>query len=466
MPQLSRRRWLQSASAVLGAGALPGVVRAQSSGGYKALVCVFLYGGNDGLNSIVPTDGRYASYQGARKQLAIASAQLKALDGVPFGLHPSLAPLQARWNAGQMAAVFNVGPLVRPLANKDEYLNLAKANSTQLPPRLFSHSDQQVLWQAADGEAYSRTGWGGRAASALGQGSVMALGGNAHFGTSSGGPGLVLPGPGNAFQIDGVQGLKADEWKYNVARSAAFMKLYANKAYSAELTELFVKQQNAALATSDALSPALKSKPSDLASGDPIRQAFAPITKSDGSLTVSALGDQLFQTAKLIRAGAAGGSGTQIFFVQSGGFDTHAGQLERHSVLLADLAGALAAFHQAMDNLGLGGSVTSFTESDFGRTLAPNSSNGTDHAWGNMHFVLGGAVKGKATYGTYPTLQLGGPDDVGKDDWEKQGRWIPTTSVEQYAATLLGWAGASEAQQLQILPNLRNFTTRNLGFMA
>lgn len=463
---LSRRRWLQAAGSLAAAACLPRA-RAQAASGYKALVCVFLYGGNDGMNCIVPTDSRYAQYQGVRKGLALASGQLKALDGVPFGLHPALAALQSRWNAGQMTAVFNTGPLVRRFASKDEFISLSAANSPLVPPNLFSHSDQQRLWQAADGEAFSRTGWGGRAAALVSPArTVFTLGGNALFGSSATTPALALPGPGNAFQISGIQGLKPDEWKYNVARSAAFKKLYADKGYDAELTELFVKQQNSSLAISDALSPSIKATPADLAAGDPIKAAFAPITKADGKLTTSAIGDHLFQVAKLIRQGQQGGSGPQIYFVQAGGYDTHGDQLNRQSALLGELSSSLSAFHNAMDGLGLGAAVTSFTESDFGRTFAPNNSGGTDHAWGNTQFVLGGAVKGKATYGTYPELTLGGPDDVGQSTWEQHGRWIPSTSVEQYAATLLSWLGVSDAQLLQVLPNLSRHTVRNLGFLA
>ena len=156
-----------------------------------------------------------------------------------------------------------------------------------------------------------------------------------------------------------------------------------------------------------------------------------------------------------------------------GGFDTHGGQaitgsprLGDHAALLKELGDATAAFYAALKAVGLGDAVTTFTQSDFGRTFAPNNSNGTDHAWGSQHFVLGGAVKGGATYGTYPDLVLGGDNDVGQDSWELQGRWIPTTSVDQYAATLLNWFGASSTQLDTVLPNLQNYgANRTLGFL-
>jgi uncharacterized protein (DUF1501 family) len=182
---------------------------------------------------------------------------------------------------------------------------------------------------------------------------------------------------------------------------------------------------------------------------------------------------ELYQVAKLVASNATVGGNRQVFFTSMGGFDTHGGQVVSgapttgiHASLLKDLSDAMAAFSKAMDAVGLGNAVTTFTESDFGRTFLPNSSLGTDHAWGSHHLVMGGAVRGGATYGTYPDLTLGGVNDVGTNTWEQQGRWIPTTSVDQYAATLLGWFGASDGQNGTILPNLANFgSARNLGFV-
>lgn len=463
----SRRRWLTSASTLLGAAALPSMSLGQTASGYKALVCVFLYGGNDSINCLVPTDSRYAAYQSTRKGLALASSQLKPLDGVPFGLHPALAPLQAIWNRGAMTALHNVGPLIRPFASKEEFRTLIKSNSPAVTPRLFSHSDQQIFAQAASGEPFPRTGWGGRAITTLTpNGVVYTLGGNAQFGASSTSAGLTLPGSGRDFYIQGVQNLAPNEWEYTKARSAAFKKIYdANRTYNAELMEIFVKQQNQTFALSEELATLIKQVPKDMTAGDAVRDAFFGLT-TNGTLKVDSLSDNLFQVAKLIRYSSQKSTAPQIYFVQMGGFDTHGDQLDRHQKLLTELGQSLAAFQTAMDNVGLGQSVTTFTESDFGRTLAPNNSGGTDHAWGATQFIMGGAVVGKQTYGTYPSLVLGGPDDVGVDAWERQGRWIPTTSIEQYAATLLNWLGASPTQQGQILPNLKNFNAKNLGFLA
>lgn len=460
---LSRRRWLQTAAGVLGTGLLPLGANAQSAGGYKALVCVFLYGGNDGLNSLVPTDARYAQYQSVRGSLAVAQGSLIGLDGVPFGLHPSLNKLQSIWNAGQMTAVCNVGPLIRPFVDKADFTEQLKLRSATVPPSLYSHDDQQMLWQSGDGNLFSRSGWGGRGLAAVSPGqSVIAIGSNAHFGRSGNGAPLVLPRPGSGFQVTGLQNPTYEDDK---KRKVAFDALYAKRGYPSELADLFAQQQQAAMTVSAELSPVLKSTPADLPSGDAIRTGFAPVTKADAKGLTTDLAAQLFQVAKLIRQGQSQGKGTQIFFVSAGGYDTHSDQPNRQAGLLTDLGGALAAFHASMQNLSLGQQVTTFTESDFGRTFAPNKSNGTDHAWGNIHFVLGGAVKGKAVHGTYPSLELGGPDDVGVQSWEHQGRWIPSVGVDQYAATLLSWAGVPDGQLASVLPNLPNFAQPKIGFI-
>ena len=219
------------------------------------------------------------------------------------------------------------------------------------------------------------------------------------------------------------------------------------------------------------LGALVKTAPGDPGANASIDAAFASITTA-GKINTG-LGNQLYQLAKLIAGNATVQGNRQIFFASMGGFDTHGNQLVTgsptegdHARLLKELGDALAAFYAALKAIGLDTAVTSFTQSDFGRTFAPNNSTGTDHAWGNQHLVLGGAVKGGKTYGTYPELVLGGADDVGQDSWELQGRWIPTTAVDQYAATLLGWFGATDTQLDTVLPNLKNFgTARKLAFL-
>ncbi len=471
----ARRRWLLQSGATcasaLGFGSVGNLLlgaRPAHAADYKALVCVFLYGGNDGLNTIVPTDAtRHAQYGAVRGALAIPRERLVALPGTEFGLHPSLGALSAAATAGHIAPVFNVGPLYAPLT-KSQYRSTPNGAALK-PDGLFSHSDQQVLWETATTHSQERSGWGGRASTALGTANpVISVGGNARFGLTTLQSPLVLPGPGSTFGAYGLQ--PADlTWAPRAANKAAIDAMYA-QSQDTVLADAYVRMQRDAFAVSQRLGALVKIEPGSSGANPAIDAAFAPIT-SGGRIT-TALGRQLYQVAKLIAGNATVGGDRQIFFAQAGGFDTHAGQIAgsatdgEHARRLQEVGDALGAFYTAMRNLGLGQAVTTFTQSDFGRTFKPNSSNGTDHAWGNQHLVIGGAVQGRATYGSYPQLVLGGEDDVGSDPWEQQGRWIPTTSVDQYAATLLGWFGASDAQLDATLPNLRNFgARRRLGFV-
>jgi len=473
---MQRRRWLQLAggtlASALGTAGLSGLMLAPRSAyaaDYKALVCLFLYGGNDGMNTVVPTDAtRHGQYSSVRGALALPRSSLVGLGGTDYGLHPSLSALAGAWSDGALAPVFNVGPLYRPIT-KAEY-RAADASSSLVPDSLFSHSDQQALWEAASTDALTRTGWGGRAAEVLNTTNpVISLGsGGGRFGLSSLNAALGLPDPGQNFGVDGHTAADLG-WAPVAARKAALDTLYA-QAQDNVMLEAYAQQQREAFATSQRLAPIVQAQPGSAAASALIDQAFAPLIVN-GQLSTP-LAKQLYQIAKLIANNATVQGNRQIFFASQGGFDTHGNQIAygnalqgTHAGLLKQLGDACAAFHQAMKNLGMGPQVTLFTQSDFGRTFKPNNSSGTDHAWGNHQIVLGGAVKGGATYGTYPTLALGGPDDVGVDSWELQGRWIPTTSVDQYAATLLRWFGADDGQLGAILPNLGNFSQRTLGFL-
>jgi uncharacterized protein (DUF1501 family) len=465
-PSLNRRRVLAGA---LGLGTLAALapLRTARAADFKALVCVFLYGGNDGMNTVVPMDNaRYADYAKVRAGLALPQSSLGRLGSTDFGLHPALAALNPLFAAGKLAVQFNVGPLHAPLT-KAQYR--ADAGKTALtPPSLFSHSDQQVLWESASTDAQSRTGWGGRSALALAMASpVISVGGNGHFGLSELAVPLVLPGPGDGF---GAAGLSAADisWRPNALKLDA-IKALAEQTADTDLAGAFQQQQRSAMALSEQLGPLVKRKPGEAGSNNAIDTAFAPLI-AGGNVTTR-LGKQLYQAAKLLDVRATLGGNRQIYFAQMGGFDTHGGQAGSdvvsgtHAALLKELGDALACFQAALTALGLAESVTTFTQSDFGRTFKPNNSGGTDHAWGSHHLVVGGAVKG-GLYGKYPALALGGPDDVGVDSWEQQGRWIPTSSVDQYAGTLLGWMGASAAQLDAVLPNLPNFgSARSLGFL-
>jgi uncharacterized protein (DUF1501 family) len=471
----TRRRWLLGSGATLasalGAGTVGNLLlhaKPAYAADYKALVCIFLYGGNDGMNMIVPSDtARYNQYAGVRSGLAIPKASLTPLAGVNYGLHPSMQALSTAWSDGHLAPVFNVGPLAQPLT-KAQY-RAATANSGVLPSSLFSHSDQQILWETGSSDSLTRTGWGGRASEALVTANpVISVAGSARFGLTALQTPLVLPGPGATFGAYGLQA--SDTWAPQLARKAAIDALYA-QAQDVALADAYTAAQRDAFAMSTRLAALVKTQPGEAGAVAAIDTAFASLTVS-GKVTTG-LGQQLYQLAKLIAGNATVQGNRQIFFASMGGFDTHGNQLVTgsplegdHARLLKELGDALGAFYAAMKAIGLGDAVTAFTQSDFGRTFAPNNSTGTDHAWGNQHLVVGGAVKGGATYGSYPDLVLGGANDVGQDSWELQGRWIPTTAVDQYAATLLGWFGASETQLDTVLPNLKNFgTARKLGFL-
>jgi uncharacterized protein (DUF1501 family) len=456
----SRRAFLRRAGALSLAGsAAPWALNlaamaeaaAANASDYKALVCVFLYGGNDYANTLVPYDSaNYAAYQQLRPALAYARAALDGTalapvhapldrNGMPhaYALAPGLGKLAPLFDAGQLGVVLNVGPLVQP-TTKLQYQN----RSAPLPPKLFSHNDQQSIWQSSAPEG-AGSGWGGR------MGDLFEAGnGNATF--------TCVNVSGNAVYLAGRQ---AVQYQVSTGGAAAInglaRPLFGSTACSDALRALITQPRtqlleaeynrvtNRAIAANTALGAAL-------AGGPAIATPFA---------AGNGLAAQLKMVARMISVAPALGVKRQVFFVSMGGFDTHDGLLTVHPKLLTGVADALAAFHAATQELGVANAVTSFTASDFGRTLTGNN-DGSDHGWGSMHFVLGGAVKGKAFYGTAPVVASDGPDDVG------QGRLLPTTSVDQYAATLGRWLGIADADLLQLLPNLANFSQRNLGFMG
>lgn len=477
----SRRGFLRQGLLTLGAlglagsGLMAGSRRAQAggSGAYRALVCLHLDGGNDGLNTVVPTDStRHAQYASVRGALALPQARLLGLSGTDYGLHPALAPLLPLWRSGRLAPVFNVGPLAQPLTKAQ--FRAVPANSPLVPDNLLSHNDQQHLWQSADVRADVVSGWGGRASDAVGSRQpVISCAGNARFGNAGLRQSLVLPDPGNTF---GVIEFGTEPWRLrdaaSSARAQALRTLY-NLPQPGPLAQALAQSQRDAFAISALIGQVVAAKPGELPMFAALDAAFAPLVGADGRID-SALGRQLYQIAKMIAARDLIGDRQQIFYAQMNRFDTHAGQVAQgdvlaglHAELLGELAQGAAAFDAAMQAIGLGDAVTLFTESDFGRTFAPNQSLGTDHAWGNLQLVLGGGVRGGATYGQHPQLVLGGPDDIGQESWERQGRWLPTTGVAQYAATLLRWWGLDEGQLDQVLPRLAAFgAARDLGFMA
>lgn len=454
---------LASALGLSGAASLLAPRATAAGDDYKALVCLFFLGGNDGLNMVAPRDAtRHAQYAAVRGALALPRTSLVGL-GTDYGLHPAMAALAPAWAEGALTAVHNVGPLFAPL-NKAAY-RAAIEGDPLVPDALFSHSDQQLLWQAASARAFERTGWGGRASTVLGTvNPVISFGGNAHFGLADTTSPWVLPGPGDNFGANGFS-----TWAPVAARRAALNQLMAVRQ-SSPMAEAYAGQMRSAFNLETRLAGLFDFNPDPAADPSGITNAFAPLIS--GSSIVGQLAPQLFQVARFIANRSTVQGTRQIFFVQLGGFDNHSGQIGstsldgEHALLMQETADSLAAFWRALKAIGMGDRVTLFTQSDFGRTFVPNDSSGTDHAWGNEHLVLGGAVVGNQTHGQYPQLVVGGPDDVGVDDWELQGRWIPTSSVDQYAATLLRWWGMAESQLDGVLPNLKNFgSARSLGFL-
>ncbi len=427
---------------------------------YRALVCIFLFGGNDANNMVVPVYGSgYNQYLTSRGgSLALAQAGLlqitPASNGLAYGLHPSMAGLQGLWNLGKLAIVANVGPLTQP-TTKLQY----QTNPAFRPYQLFSHSDQQSLWMASRADQKTSLGWGGLSADnqvSLNGGSafppVTSLAGNNQFNKGQVTKPLgAAPAPTALNQILVLNGFTTSAT--DVARKTAM-----NSLRTFDTGVPLVK------ATSDVTQDAL-----DIGAAlavDPVLTTVFPNTS---------LGNQLKQVAKIMKlnqSAAPLGLNRQIFFCSIGGFDTHQDQLTAHTNLYTQLSNAMTAFYSATVELGIPGRVTTFTLSDFGRTLAPSGTGatvGSDHAWGNHHFVMGGSVKGTDFYGVagpngsvYPDLTLGAGNPL---DADTRGRWIPTCSVDQYGATLAQWFGVSPVDAQTIFPLLYRFGTNDLGFL-
>ena len=444
---VSRRSLIRNASLLAAGNVLGfrpfGVLNslAQTTSSYKALVCVFLFGGNDANNTIIPFDtAGYQNYSALRGPLTIAQNTLLPLTPTPnFALNPNLPDIQTLFNSGNAAIVANVGTLVQP-TTRASYL----AKQVVTPGNLFSHPDQQLEWQNAAQSSSTQTGWAGRIADAINvQYNVNAqipmiasVAGDTLFcNGASTSPASVSPGNlGNASCSEGAE--------------CAGRLATAQQLVSFSTGVSLVQADNQITSSAYNISAALTAA----TAGVPALKTVFP--------TGNGLAAQLKQIAQLIQVQSALGVQRQIFFAGIGNFDTHAGQLTQQNSLLAQVSAALGAFYQATIELGVQNQVTTFTMSDFSRTFQPNSNTGSDHAWGSHHIVLGGAVHGGQMYGTFPTLALGGPDDSGSN-----GRWVPSTSSTQYAATLAQWFGVSSAQLPAVFPYVGNFSNNNLGFV-
>jgi uncharacterized protein (DUF1501 family) len=415
---------------------------AQGTQDYKALVCVFLFGGNDSNNMVVPfSSSGYASYQSIRSVLALPQNSLLPIappSAGSFGFHPKFTELQALFNQKHLAVMANVGTLVRPTTRAQ-----FQQGGAPLPRNLFSHEDQQAQMQTATLDSTNgQTGWAGRTADkiqsiygntfptiiSLAGSNIFCEGLTARAIQSSGDPTKVLSGFGSSAESQ--------------SRMSALQNLLTFDTGVSLIQSASTTTTNA-LQDSKSLADALAAKPT-LATVFP---------NSD-------LANQLKQVAQIISVRSALGLQRQIFFVSIGGFDTHSDELAAHNGLYTALSQAMNAFYQATVEIGVASQVTSFTLSDFSRTYAPDSTSGTDHAWGGHHLLMGGAVKGGDFYGTFPNLTLGGPDDA-----TAEGRWIPTTSLDQYAGTLANWFGVPTADLPTIFPNLPNFSNQLLSFV-
>ena len=451
MSKLNRREFLKQssiASAVF--AATPGVAYSQVVGGggpfndYKALVCVFLFGGNDSFNLIVPrSNAEYNVYAQARQNLAVAQNDLLPImpavpDVVEYGLHPSAGGLQTLFQSGAAAFVSNVGPLIEP-TTKDQFFN----RSVALPPQLFSHNDQQDQWQSLKGNVQSNTGWAGRMADLIRTnvaGQQMAtnasLFGNNLLQSADQTIAYVM-GPGGPLQFEGFPTDPNDPF---YEQRLAFQRIL-DANYSSIYERGFADIQRRAIQSADTVSAAI-------ASAGNLQTVFP-----EGQL-----GQQLETVAKLIAVRDQLSMQRQVFFVAAGGFDSHDNQNQDQPELLGGISDGIKAFYDATVELQVSDSVTTFTQSDFGRTLTSNG-DGTDHAWGGNQLVVGDAVFGQRMYGSYPLLQIGGPEDVGG------GRMIPSTSADQFAATLAKWFGIEVADLPVVAPNIGNFVQQDLGFM-
>lgn len=467
MKKFNRRDFLKRSGAVAAAGAAfahyPGMAFSQSVGttapfgDYKALVCLFLHGGNDSYNMLIPrSNAEYAVYQASRQNMAVLQQDLLAInplisDGTDYGLHPVMGGIRDLFEQGRAAFVNNIGPLVEP-TSKSDYLS----KSVLLPPQLFSHNDQQDQWHSLKGASVSKTGWAGRIADLIRDrvaGQQLATNVSLHgsslyqsaeetvaYVMGSNGP---IPFTGFARPEDlngpGLTPEQIARIELFIEQRNAFERII-DAQYNTVYERGFADVQRRAVSAVDLVNDALDQAP--------VLNTVFPQTE---------LGNQLRTVAQLIAVKDELQMERQVFLVEKGGFDSHDNQLVNQPLLLGDVSDCVSAFYDALVEIGMSDSVTTFTQSDFARTMTSNG-DGTDHAWGGIQFVVGDAVAGRELYGSYPDLALGSNDDVGG------GRFIPTTSADQYAATLAKWFGIDDLDLPTVAPNIGNFPVQDLGF--
>jgi len=494
---LSRRRFVrQSACAALGLTGLVDTLAhltlvrsalAQSApgNGYKALVVLFLFGGNDSNNLLVPRIGHpaYADYKSGRNVLSILDSNDSAyVAGSPasipltttsgnYGVHPAATGIANLFNTGELAFVANVGTLSYPVT-RAQYL----AGSVPLPPQLFSHSDQQLQWQSSVPDKPFTNGWGGRVADLLHAGGLAA--GQVSLSITLSGINSLQVGddviqyavtPNGAVPLSGY-GTTGTPYSNALNTDGSYKTTLAGKRLKA--FDDITKYTHQHLLEEGYAEVVRRSRANEALVGAAFTEAAGSGIDFDAQFANAdtTLGNQLKTIAKLIAGRGSLGNDRQIFFASIGGFDTHQDQLDAQVNLIGELSGALKAFSDTLKALGVNDNVLTVTHSDFTRTLTPNGTDaataGSDHGWGGHHLVLGGPVNGGQVYGQFPSLKLGQDQDTDRN----RGRWIPTTAVDQYAAVAAKWLGVSSPALSTIFPNLGRFAdpfgaTANLGFV-
>lgn len=481
----TRRLFLKQATALstlgtagrfaLGLAAM-GEASAQSASDYKALVCVFLTGGNDAYNTVLATDdSSWSAYSTSRGQtvpgVALSRTALRAIrplnsQGRTFGLHPQLPSIQNLFqNERRVAILANVGTLVEPLT-KLEYENRSK----RIPRKLFSHNDQQTTWQTLGPEG-TPLGWGGKVGDILGSANAQSL----FTAISASGNSVWLGGKSvNQYQLSPRGTVRYG----TMLNSSGQPAVYNSSAVGDALHRLVQRGGNPSHFANDLAEVSKRSIAAERLLSSNLPGATEPAyggaaellytVPATNAVAVNPLAQQFQIIARSIGAQRSLGMKRQVFFVSLGGFDTHDAQVSRHADLMAKLDHALNYFNTTIDRLGLTNQVTTFTASDFGRTFTCNG-DGTDHGWGGHHFVMGGAIKGGDIYGAFPTLGTKNAADNrfdGSPDQLANGTLLPKISVDQYGATLSRWMGLSHSQVLDIFPNLGNFgSSQYLGFI-
>ena len=444
---ISRREF---ARLIAGGGALAAMGQlsrtasyAQATSSYRAMVGVFLFGGNDAWNMVVPTDGRYATYASTRNAgLILPKTSLMQLGTTAFGLHPSFAPLQTAWNEGAMNVVLNTGSLFQPLTR-----TLYQTRPDLVPTNLMSHADEQAHWQGNRVRDISLDGYMGRLADKLPVTPISPLisiaGSNLITIGKSSSP-LVLPSTGTISRNGFVAGSTNTAIATRQSAITAFSDANTLGTVSG-LTGNGISSAYAQAVTANTIVSATTST---------VDQYFK--NPNTGAVLTSDVSRQLLRAARMIEARDSLSQTRQVFFVSQGGYDTHSNQTDGagstttgvQANLYSDLAMALAGFYAAMKALGVSSNVTAFTMSDFGRVYKGNAQNGSDHAWGSNHLVIGGALSGSKVQGAYPNQTLGGPDDANSD-----GRWIPSIAIEEYVGAIAQWHGVSTADMSYVFPN-------------